>query len=126
MSRHDDTLVTVSQDKTEFWNGMWGTCAGGRGNGEQWYRKCSKTILAHEGPVWAMSRHEDTLVTVSQDKIVSFGGGGGAGILRAGYPGGRGIGKCSKTFLAHEGPVWAMSRHEDTLDMVSQDKTVSS
>ena len=36
--------------------------------------KCSKTILAHEGPVWALCRHEDTLITVSQDKTVSHKG----------------------------------------------------
>ena len=35
--------------------------------------------------MWAMSRHEDTLVTVSQDKTVSSGGGGGVGDWGQGY-----------------------------------------
>ena len=37
--------------------------------------------------MWAMSRHEDTLVTVSQDKTVSYGGGGGVGVLGVGVQG---------------------------------------
>lgn len=37
-------------------------------------RKMARSILAHDGPIWAMVRHGKILVSVSQDKTVSTNG----------------------------------------------------
>lgn len=31
---------------------------------------CCRTLIAHEGPVWALVRHENILVSASQDRTV--------------------------------------------------------
>lgn len=33
---------------------------------------CCRTLIAHEGPVWALVRHENILVSASQDRTVGL------------------------------------------------------
>jgi WD40 repeat protein len=33
---------------------------------------CSRTLFAHTGPIWAMARSENYLISASKDKTVKF------------------------------------------------------